>query len=98
MGIFRQEGSTPGVNQTFTTATGSSSFSNAVGLSTAVIRVAVTSDTYCNISQTGGNAVATANSMIVPTGQVERFAVLPGQSQVGFMAVTTAGKISITQL
>jgi len=98
MGIFRNGASTPGTNQTFTTSTANTANSNSVGFGTSIIRIATTSDVYCNLWSGGGNVTATANNMILPAGSVSLFTTQEGITQVGFLAITANGNISITEL
>ena len=98
MGIFRNGASSPGTNQSFTASTANTANSNAVGFGTSIIRIATTSDVYCNVWSGGGNATATANNMILPAGSVSLFTTQEGVTTVGFMAITANGHISITEL
>ena len=95
MTTFRNGAYIPGTTQNFTTS-GSSQFSVAVGANTSIVRVAVNQDTYVVIGS--ANPVATVNSMFIPAGKVEFFATTPGVTQVAFLQVSAAGKISITEL
>jgi len=95
-----------GKTQNFVTNTTASQYSNVVGNITGIIRVAVNQDTWvavANAAFTSGNVSAnvvasTANSMLIPAGGVEFFAVFESTSQVGFIANSANGNISITEL
>jgi hypothetical protein len=67
-----------------------------VGNTTAIVRVAVTENTYVAVGT--GNVTATANSMVIPAGGVEFLAVQPSTGNVAVLQVSSAGIASITQL
>ena len=60
----------------------------------SIVRVAVNQDTYVAV---GDAAVATANSLMMPAGSVEFFAVNEGEV-VAFLQVSSAGRITVTEL
>jgi hypothetical protein len=64
----------PGVTQNITTST-SSQASNAVGNTTAIIRISCQQDTYIQITNSNSNVAADANSMIILGGTTEFIAV-----------------------
>ena len=84
----------PGTTQNITTS-GSAVSSNAVGNTTAIIRVTCQQDTYVEL---GTAPTATANSMIILGGSTEFLAVEPGQTIVSLLQVSTAGIVCITEL
>ena len=84
----------PGTTQNIIT-TGSSQVLNAVGANTSIIRVACTADTFVQI---GTSPVATTQSMMISGGATEFLAVVPGQTKVAVLEVTTAGVVSVTEL
>lgn len=94
MSYIRQGAFLPGKTTNFTTS-GSSQATDAVGNLTAVVRVAVTANTYVEV---GANATATANSMMMPANTVEFLAVTPGSSKIAVLQVSGAGLASITEL
>jgi hypothetical protein len=67
-----------------------------MGNTTAIVRVAVTENTYVAVGT--GNVTATANSMVIPAGGVEFLAVQPSTGNVAVLQVSSAGIASITQL
>jgi hypothetical protein len=95
MSYVRQGSFLPGTTVNITTS-GSSQASGAVGNTTAIVRVAVTENTYVAVGT--GNVTATANSMVIPAGGVEFLAVQPSTGNVAVLQVSTAGIASITQL
>jgi hypothetical protein len=84
----------PGTVQNFTTS-GSSQAGNAVGNTTAIVRVAVNQDTYV---ATGSTPTATTGSMMITAGGVEYLAVTPGITKVAVLQVSAAGRASVTEL
>jgi hypothetical protein len=95
MSYVRQGSFLPGTTVNITTS-GSSQASGAVGNTTAIVRVAVTENTYVAVGT--GNVTATANSMMIVAGGVEYLAVEPATGNVAVLQVSTAGIASITQL
>lgn len=93
--IYRKGAYYPGTTQNQTT-TGTSVVTSAFGTYTTIVRVAVQSDTYVQpVSST--STTATVNSMIIPGGGVEFFAVNGGQ-YIAHLQVSSAGWISVTEL
>lgn len=90
---FRKGAYSPGTSQGLTT-TGTTQQSSAVGSDASIIRVAVNQDTYIAV---GSNPTATTNSLMMPAGSVEFFAVNPSD-KVAVLQVTAAGRVSITEL
>jgi hypothetical protein len=95
MSYVRQGSFLPGTTVNITTS-GSSQASGAVGNTTAIVRVAVTENTYVAVGT--GNVTATANSMMITAGGVEYLAVEPATGNVAVLQVSAAGIASITQL
>jgi hypothetical protein len=95
MSYVRQGSFLPGTTVNITTS-GSSQASGAMGNTTAIVRVAVTENTYVAVGT--GNVTATANSMVIPAGGVEFLAVQPSTGNVAVLQVSSAGIASITQL
>ena len=95
MSYIRQGSYLPGTTQNFTTS-GTSQATGAVGNTTSIVRVAVTENTYVEVGV--GNTTATANSLVIPAGGVEFFAVAPTTGNVAVLQVSTAGIASITEL
>jgi hypothetical protein len=95
MSYVRQGSFLPGTTVNITTS-GSSQASGAVGNTTAIVRVAVTENTYVAVGT--GNVTATANSMMIAAGGVEFLAVQPSTGNVAVLQVSAAGIASITQL
>jgi hypothetical protein len=95
MSYIRQGAFLPGVTTNITTSA-SSQASGAVGNLTAIVRVAVTADTYVQVGV--GNVTATANSMVITAGTVEFLAVEPAVGNVAVLQVSSSGIASITQL
>jgi len=96
MTTFRNGAYIPGTNQSYTTSTSMAANSNPVGATTGIIRVAVNQDTFVAV----GNGVTTANAncMLLPAGRVDFFATNESLTQIAFLAVKTAGNITITEL
>lgn len=90
---FRKGAYIPGTSVGYTTS-GSSQQSSAMSANASIVRVAVNQDTYVAV---GESPTATANSLMMPAGSVEFFAVVEGQ-QVAFLQVSTAGRITVTEL
>lgn len=90
---FRKGAYIPGSSTGYTT-TGASQQSFAFSSTVSIVRVAVNQDTYVEV---GASPVATANSPMMPAGSVEFFAVTAGQ-QVAFLQVSSAGRITVTEL
>jgi DNA-binding transcriptional regulator LsrR (DeoR family) len=95
MSYVRQGSYLPGTTTNITTS-GSSQATGAVGNTTAIVRVAVTENTYVAVGT--GNTTATTSNMLIPAGGVEFLAVTPATGNVAVLQVTTAGIASITQL
>jgi hypothetical protein len=95
MSYVRQGSFLPGTTVNITTS-GSSQASGAVGNTTAIVRVAVTENTYVAVGT--GNVTADANSMMIAAGGVEFLAVQPATGNVAVLQVSAAGIASITQL
>jgi hypothetical protein len=95
MSYVRQGSFLPGTTVNITTS-GSSQASGAVGNTTAIVRVAVTENTYVAVGT--GNVTADANSMMIAAGGVEFLAVQPSTGNVAVLQVSAAGIASITQL
>jgi DNA-binding transcriptional regulator LsrR (DeoR family) len=95
MSYVRQGSYLPGTTTNIATS-GSSQATGAVGNTTAIVRVAVTENTYVAVGV--GNTTATTSSMLIPAGGVEFLAVTPAVGNVAVLQVTTAGIASITQL
>jgi len=93
--IYRKGAYYPGTTQNQTT-TSTSAVTNAFGSYTTIVRVAVQNDTYVQ-PVLSTSTTATVNSMIVPGGGVEFFAVNGGQ-YLAHLQVATSGWISITEL
>jgi hypothetical protein len=92
MTILRKGAYIPGLTHNLETSDSSTSTS-VVGSGTDIIRIAVTQHTYVAFSTT-----ATTNSMLMPAGDVEFFAVTPGVTYVSALQVTDSGFLSITEL
>jgi len=92
---FRKGAYYPGTTQNQTT-TSTSAVTNAFGTYTSIVRVAVQNDTYVQPVATTATT-ATINSMIIPGGGCEFFAV-DGGTRVAHKLVSSAGWISITEL
>ena len=90
---FRKGAYVPGTSVGYTTS-GSSQQSSAASATASIVRVAVNQDTYVAV---GDSPTATANSLMMPAGSVEFFAVTEGQ-KVAFLQVSAAGRISVTEL
>jgi len=95
MSYIRQGSYLPGTTTNITTS-GSSQAAGAVGNVTSIVRVAVTENTYVEVGV--GNTTATANSLVIPAGGVEFFAVTPATGNVAVLQVSAAGIASITEL
>lgn len=95
MSYIRQGSYLPGDTVNISTS-GTSQASGAVGNLTSIVRVAVTENTYVEVGT--GNTEATTNSMMMPSGTVEFFAVEPGTGNVAVRQVSTSGIASITEL
>jgi hypothetical protein len=93
--IYRKGAYYPGTTQNKTTTT-SSRYTSAFDTNTSIIRVGVQNDTYVQ-PITSTSTTATINSMIIPGGGVEFFAVDSGQ-RVAFLQVSSSGWISVTEL
>lgn len=85
----------PGTVQNITTSGSSQATANAVGSSTAIVRVAVNQDTYVAL---GSTPTATTSSMLIPAGGVEFLAVVPNTTKVAVLQVSSSGVASITEL
>jgi hypothetical protein len=79
------------------TTTATSTSTGAFNSQTAIIRVAVTQDTYLTIGAPSANATATSASLLLTAGTTEYYAV-EGLEKVGALAVGTAGIISVMEL
>jgi hypothetical protein len=95
MSYVRQGSFLPGTTVNITTS-GSSQASGAVGNTTAIVRVAVTENTYVAVGT--GNVTANTSGMLIAAGGVEFLAVTPGTGNVAVLQVSAAGIASITQL
>jgi hypothetical protein len=95
MSYSRQGSFVPGTTVNITTS-GSSQVTSPVNNLTAIVRVAVTENTYVAVGV--GTVVATTNDMLIAAGGVEFLAVEPGVGKVAVRQVTTSGIASITQL
>jgi hypothetical protein len=93
--IYRKGAYYPGKTQNTTTNT-SSYYTSAFGTYTTIVRVAVQNDTYVQPILTTG-VTATTQSMIIPGGGVEFFAVDGGQ-RLAHLQVSSSGWISVTEL
>ena len=92
---FRKGAYYPGTTQNQTT-TSTSAVTNAFGTYTSIVRVAVQNDTYKQPDATTATT-ATINSMIIPAGGIEFFAV-DGGTCIAHKLVSSSGWISITEL
>jgi hypothetical protein len=92
---FRKGAYYPGTTQNQTT-TSTGAVTNAFGTYTSIVRVAVQNDTYVQPVATTATT-ATINSMIIPGGGSEFFAV-DGGTRIAHKLVSAAGWISITEL
>lgn len=90
---FRKGAYRPGTSQGITT-NGTSQQSSALSADASIARVAVNQDTYIEI---GSNPTATANSLMMPAGAIEFFAV-NAADKVAVLQVSEAGRVSITEL
>lgn len=90
---FRKGAYYPATTQGFTSS-GASQQSGALQSTTNIIRIAVNQDTYIEI---GTSPTATSNSLMMPAGSVE-FLVVEPTYLVAFLQVTSAGRVSITEL
>jgi hypothetical protein len=88
---FRKGAYYPGTSQGITTSGSTQAFA-ALQPDTSIIRVAVNQDTYISLS-----GPATAASLLMPAGSVEFFAV-EATTVVAALQVTTAGRVSLTEL
>ncbi len=75
------------------TVTSTSAQSVALGASTGLVRIAVSTDCFVAF---GANPTAVATDMFMPAGLVEYFAVDPG-TKVAFLRSTADGFASITE-
>lgn len=80
-----------------TTSTSASVQTPAISSQTAIIRVAVTQDTYLAIGVAGGNATATSSSLLLTAGTTEYYAV-NGQEKIAALGVAAAGVVSVMEL
>lgn len=79
------------------TTTATSVATSALNSQTAIIRVAVTQDTYLTIGVPSFNATATNASLLLTAGTTEFYAV-EGLEKVAALAVSTAGVVSVMEL
>jgi hypothetical protein len=79
------------------TTTATSTSTSALNAATAIIRVAVTQDTYLTIGNPSVNATATNASLMLTAGTTEYYAV-EGLEKVAALAVSTAGVVSVMEL
>jgi len=93
--IFKKGAYYPGTTQNGTT-TSTSAVTSAFSTLTSIVRVAVQSDTYVQPVTTTATT-ATVNSMIIPGGGVEFFAV-SGNTYLAYLQVSSSGWISVTEL
>jgi hypothetical protein len=92
---FRKGAYYPGTTQNQTT-TSTGAVTAAFGTYTSIVRVAVQNDTYVQpVASTA--TTATVNSMIIPAGGAEFFAV-DGGTYIAHKQVSSGGWISITEL
>ena len=82
-------------NYAITSSTSTSANANVFTSSTTIARVATTTDIYVAI---GANVNATSANAILPAGKVEFFIVNGGIDQVSVLAVTAAGKVSVSEM
>ncbi len=94
MSYVRQGSYLPGTTTNITTS-GTSQATAAVGNVTAIVRVAVTENTYVAV---GADPTASTSTMLIPAGGVEFLATVPGVSKVAVIQVSEAGVASITEL
>lgn len=90
---FRKGAYRPGTSQGITSS-GTSQQSSALSADASIARVAVNQDTYIEI---GSNPTATANSLMMPAGAIEFFAV-NAADKIAVLEVSAAGRVSITEL
>lgn len=93
MSILRKGAYIPGASQYFNTSGTSAATSNVVN--SAIIRIAVTQDTWIAI---GPTPVAGAGALLIPGGGVEFIAVTAGVDKVAGLQVSTSGIVSVTEL
>lgn len=86
-----------GTVQNLATTTATSTSTSALNSQTAIIRVAVTQDTYLTIGEAGANATATNASLLLTAGTTEYYAV-EGLEKVAALGVTAAGVVSVMEL
>ena len=79
------------------TTTATSTSTSALNSQTAIVRVAVTQDTYLTIGAAGANATATNASLLLTAGTTEFYAV-EGLERVAALAVSSAGVVSVMEL
>jgi hypothetical protein len=94
MSYLRQGAYSPGTTTNFTTS-GSSQVTAAVGNTTSIVRVSTTEAVYVEI---GVAPTATTGSLMIPAGGTELFAVEPGLSKIAVLQVSSAGRVSVTEL
>ncbi len=91
--IFRKGAYYPGVTQSLTTSGSSQAFA-PFSANVSIVRVATNQDTFIEF---GTTPVATVNSMLLPGGAIEFFAMDPGQT-IAILQVSTVGRVTVTEL
>lgn len=88
----------PGTVQNVVTATGASAATtNAMAITTGVVRVLSTTDCYLAIGT--GTPAATSSSLFLPAYAVEYFRVDGGSTvKVAALAVTAAGVLNVVEM
>jgi hypothetical protein len=94
MSFLRQGSYRPGQTQNIITSAVSQPTS-PVSSATSIVRVAVTEDTFVSL---GELPEATVNSLLMPAGAIEFFAVTPGVTSVAFLQKSISGLASLTEL
>lgn len=79
------------------TTTATSTATLAINSQTAIIRIAVTQDTYVAIGAPNAAATATNASMLLTAGTTEYYAV-EGLERVAALGVSAAGVVSVMEL
>lgn len=95
MSYLRQGSYLPGTNTNFTSSGSSQATGSAVANTTSIVRVSTTEAVYVDI---GSTPTATTNSMLIPSGGTEFFAVTPGESKIAVLQVSSSGRVSVTEL
>jgi hypothetical protein len=97
MTFLRKGAPRVGTVQNLAVTSSASTSTNAVDIQTAIIRVAVTQDTYVQIGNPGANATATNASLLLTAGTTEYYAV-EGLEKIAARAVSTSGVVSVMEL